>query len=80
MQGADVQHTQETIVATAKVAPPVVATGMTVAGYPLSDWLILLTIIYTVMQILVLVHKELRERRDAECKLESDDDNSRGNP
>ena len=66
--------------ATAKVAPPVVATGMTVAGYPLSDWLILLTIIYTVLQILVLVRRELRGRRDAECKLESDDDYSRGNP
>ena len=66
--------------ATAKVAPPVVATGMTVAGYPLSDWLILLTIIYTVLQTIVLVRRELRERRDAKCKLESDDDDSRGNP
>ena len=38
--------------AVAKVTPPVAATGMT-----LAEWLILVTILYTVLQIAVLAHK-----------------------
>ena len=52
-----VQHMAEAGVVTAKVAPPVVASGMVIAGYPLQDWLIVLTIIYTVIQIVLLLPK-----------------------
>lgn len=52
-----VQHIAEVGVVTAKVAPPVVVSGMVVAGYPLQDWLIVLTIIYTVIQIVLLMPK-----------------------
>ena len=52
-----VQHIAEVGVVTAKVAPPVVVSGMVVAGYPLQDWLIALTIIYTVIQIVLLMPK-----------------------
>ena len=52
-----VQHIAEVGVGTAKVAPPVVVSGMVVAGYPLQDWLIVLTIIYTVIQIVLLIPK-----------------------
>ena len=52
-----VQHIAEVGVVTAKVAPPVVVSGMVVAGYPLQDWLIVLTIIYTVIQIVLLIPK-----------------------
>ena len=52
-----VQHIAEVGVVTAKVAPPVVVSGMVVAGYPLQDWLIVLTIIYTVIQIVLLLPK-----------------------
>ena len=52
-----VQHVAEAGVVTAKVAPPVVVSGMVVAGYPLQDWLIVLTIIYTVIQIVLLLPK-----------------------
>ena len=51
------QHIAEACVVTAKVAPPVVVSGMVVAGYPLQDWLIVLTIIYTVIQIVLLLPK-----------------------
>ena len=51
------QHIAEAGVGTAKVAPPVVVSGMVVAGYPLQDWLIVLTIIYTVIQIVLLMPK-----------------------
>ena len=52
-----VQHIAEVGVVTAKVAPPVVVSGMVIAGYPLQDWLIVLTIIYTVIQIVLLLPK-----------------------
>lgn len=52
-----VQHAAEVGVVTAKAAPPVVVSGMVVAGYPLQDWLIVLTIIYTVIQIVLLMPK-----------------------
>jgi hypothetical protein len=44
-------------VVTAKVTPPVVVSGMVVAGHPIQDWLIVLTIIYTVIQIVLLLPK-----------------------
>ena len=38
-----VQHVAEVGAVTAKVTPPVVVSGMVIAGYPLQDWLIVLT-------------------------------------
>lgn len=58
-------------VAAAKMAPPVVATGMHLFGIQLSDWLILATLVYTVLQITVLLQKlwlERRARRCTKCK------------
>ena len=52
-----VQHVAEVGAVTAKVTPPVVVSGMVIAGYPLQDWLIVLTIIYTVIQIVLLLPK-----------------------
>lgn len=52
-----VQHIAEAGVVTVKVAPPVVVSGIVVAGYQLQDWLIVLTIIYTVIQIVLLMPK-----------------------
>jgi len=51
------QHVAEVGAVTAKITPPVVASGMVIAGYPLQDWLIVLTIIYTVIQIVLLMPK-----------------------
>lgn len=36
-----------------KTSPPVIVTGMTLAGIHLQDWLIMATIIYTVIQIII---------------------------
>ena len=70
-------HAQEAAVAVAKVTPPVAATGMTLAGYPLADWLILVTILYTVLQIAVLAHKwylqHINKCNLPHSKQESDD-------
>ena len=51
------QHIAAVGVVTAKIAPPVVVSGMVVAGHPIQDWLIVLTIIYTVIQIVLLIPK-----------------------
>ena len=51
------QHVAEVGAVTAKITPPVVASGMVIAGYPLQDWLIVLTIIYTIIQIVLLLPK-----------------------
>jgi len=40
-----------------KTSPPVIVTGMTLAGIQLQDWLIMATIIYTVIQIIIALPK-----------------------
>lgn len=54
-----------------KTAPPVAVTTMTVAGYPMSDWILVLTAIYTLLQIFLLVRRLVVARRvadpDPEC-------------
>lgn len=61
------EHTQhlagEAGMATAKVAPPVAAAGLTLMGVQLSDWLIIATLIYTVLQIGLLLQKLWLERK-----------------
>lgn len=46
----------------AKAAPPLSVTGLSLVGVPLADWLILLTIIYTLLQIVKVV-LEIKHRR-----------------
>lgn len=54
-----------------KVAPPVAVTTMTVAGYTMSDWVLALTAIYTLLQIFLLLRRLVVARRasdlDAAC-------------
>lgn len=52
--------------AAAKSAPPVTVAGMTLAGYPLSDWLLILTLLYTLMQIVFLARRMSNARRKKE--------------
>ena len=40
-----------------KTSPPIIVTGMTVAGVQLQDWLIMATILYTVIQIIIELPK-----------------------
>ncbi len=52
------QHLENGLtMAAAKVSPPVIVSGLTVAGVQLQDWLILATILYTVIQIIILLPK-----------------------
>lgn len=43
-----------------KAIPPLAITGMTFLGFPMSDWVLALTAIYTSCQILLLMRKALR--------------------
>jgi hypothetical protein len=41
----------------AKTSPPVIVSGLTLAGAQLQDWLIMVTILYTVIQIIIALPK-----------------------
>ena len=66
------EHTQhlagEAGMAAAKVAPPVTAAGLTLMGVQLSDWLIIATLIYTLLQIALLLQKLWQDRRARRCQ------------
>ena len=48
------QHLESGLsMAAIKTSPPVIVTGMTLMGIQLQDWLIMATIIYTVIQIII---------------------------
>lgn len=66
------EHTQhlagEAGMAAAKVAPPVTAAGLTLMGVQLSDWLIIATLIYTLLQIALLLQEVWQDRRARRCQ------------
>ena len=52
------QHIENGLsMAAIKTSPPIIVTGMTVAGIQLQDWLIMVTILYTVIQIIIALPK-----------------------
>ena len=52
------QHLEHGLsMAAIKTSPPIIVTGMTVAGIQLQDWLIIATILYTVIQIIIALPK-----------------------
>lgn len=55
--------TRNDIVASAvKTAPPVSVAGATLLGYPIADWVMAATLIYTCLQVYVLVRDKLFRR------------------
>ncbi len=52
------QHLEHGLsMAAIKTSPPIIVTGMTVAGIQLHDWLIMATILYTAIQIIIALPK-----------------------
>ncbi len=52
------QHLESGLsMAAIKTSPPVVVSGLTLAGVQLQDWLIIATILYTVIQIIIALPK-----------------------
>ena len=62
------QHLEHGLsMAAIKTSPPLIVTGMTLAGIQLQDWLIMATILYTVIQIIIALpelKKSFNEWRD----------------
>ena len=69
-------HAGEVAAAAVKASPPLAISGMYLAGYSLQDWLVLATLVYTVLQILLLLpkfHKQYKDWRASKndyCKRE----------
>ena len=45
------------VMAVAKMSPPIIVSGLTVTGVQLQDWLIMVTLLYTVIQIIIALPK-----------------------
>ena len=48
---------QEQLADAAKAAPPITVTSMSALGFTMSDWVLLLTAIYTAIQIVILARR-----------------------
>ena len=52
------QHLEHGLsMAAIKTSPPIVVSGLTLGGVQLQDWLIMATILYTVIQIIIALPK-----------------------
>jgi len=52
------QHIENGLsMAAIKTSPPLIVTGMTFTGVQLQDWLVMVTILYTVIQIIIALPK-----------------------
>ena len=52
------QHIENGLsMAAIKTSPPIIVTSMSLAGVQLQDWLIMTTILYTVIQIIIALPK-----------------------
>lgn len=51
-----------------KAAPPVAVTGWTILGHPITDLLVVVTIIYTICQTIFIIRKTVRDwnRKDSD--------------
>lgn len=47
-----------------KVSPPVTVSAFTLFGVPLQSWVLVLTAIYTLLQIYVLIRDKVLKRKD----------------
>ena len=61
------QHNHDLALEAAKAAPPVTVVGMSLGGASLQEWVLILTAIYTVLQLVFLirdkVYKPWRNKR-----------------
>lgn len=59
------QHTGgEYVTAIGKVVPAIAVTSATVAGMALQDWVLIATLVYTVLQTILLIRNFFKGKRD----------------
>jgi len=51
-----------------KATPPLAVSASAIAGLSLQDWVLIATLVYTVLQTALLVWKFLRDRRAGEAR------------
>ena len=54
---------QEQLADVAKAAPPLTVAGMTFFGYSLNEWVVILTLVYTALQIVAMLRRWIVARR-----------------
>lgn len=67
----------EQITDAVKAAPPITITGMTIVGIQVQDWLLILTLVYTILQILIIVRRFMLNRRVTDTTCVKDCSNRR---
>lgn len=55
-------HAGEYAAAAGKASPPLVVSGAAVAGVSLQDWVLTATLVYTVLQIGLLIYNFMKKR------------------
>ena len=55
-------HASESIYAAGKASPALAVTGATVAGVDLQTWVLIATLVYTVLQVALLVYNFIKDR------------------
>lgn len=58
----DFQNHGNELAAAAKLTPTITVSGLTLGGVGLADWVLVLTALYTVLQILFLLRDRLGKR------------------
>lgn len=54
----------EYIAAVGKATPPIAISGAVAAGWTLQDWVLLATLVYTVVQTVLVIYKFIKGRKD----------------
>ena len=62
-RAADAAHQHSVAVEVVKMSPPAGVAGMSWVGFPLADWLIVLTIVYTALNIFFLLRDKWWRQR-----------------
>lgn len=55
--------TGEYVSAVTKASPPIAVTGASIAGMSLQEWVLVATLVYTVLQIALLIYNFVKKRR-----------------
>ncbi|MBB5414125.1 hypothetical protein [Paraburkholderia atlantica] len=53
----------DVVASAAKVAPSVSVASLTILGYPLADWVLMLTALYTILQVIALIRDKFWPHR-----------------
>lgn len=57
------ETSSELIASVGKTAPPLTVSGIALAGVSLQDWVLIVTLAYTVFQFGLAIRKAIRERK-----------------